>query len=471
MNTLRNWNRLFFIFLLLFSHIKISAQCKTFKDSDDPTTARNNHMFYRTALKAKKIEEAYPLWKNAYDAAPAADGKRNFHYTDGRTILKHLYKKETDNQKRQQYTKTILQLYDQEILCYPNFGGRDKTGFLLGRKAFDMFYIFESPYEAVLKVIEQSLHHSQNNVEYILLFPYASIIVHQFQKEIIDSTTAREAYEQLLEIADYNIDKNQYVSQFKEAKEKIIKEFLTIEDHIFDCAYFKNKIYPLYKAAPNDPDNYRKIYNELLHKGCDKSDPFLKEIAAKDRTHIEKQKIKQKQEQKQQKIQWQKDNPAYIARTLEHQKRFLEAIGKYEEALQKTNDTNQKAQYSYRIAEIYYVHLKQYKAAKEHYLQARQLRPNWGKPLIRIGRLYINSARDCFSDNLNIYMTYLAAIEKFQQAMLIDIEVEQEAQSLIKQYQKYRPDSGEVFMRQDIQEGGDYNIGCIIQETVKVKVK
>src|SRR5690625_663681 len=57
--------------------------CGTFDDiryGDDAITA---HVLYRDYLKREQYERAFPCWKKAFSIAPAADGKRTTHCTDG----------------------------------------------------------------------------------------------------------------------------------------------------------------------------------------------------------------------------------------------------------------------------------------------------------------------------------------------------------------------------------------------------
>jgi hypothetical protein len=64
------------------------AQCETWEGAANKDDLETTHMFYRDAIKAKKFAEAYPLWEKVYASAPAADGNRSSHYSDGRVLIK-----------------------------------------------------------------------------------------------------------------------------------------------------------------------------------------------------------------------------------------------------------------------------------------------------------------------------------------------------------------------------------------------
>ena len=102
------------VILLLLGSAQISiAQCGTFKDTPKEALATESHVLYRDQVKLKNFDGAYDSWKTAYELAPAADGKRASHYTDGRDILKHKIKSADDATKKD-YIAQVLKLYDEQ---------------------------------------------------------------------------------------------------------------------------------------------------------------------------------------------------------------------------------------------------------------------------------------------------------------------------------------------------------------------
>ena len=78
------------VFLLagvLYLATPMNAQCGTFADASDPNQAEEFHVLYRQDVK-NNPEAAFENWQKAYEAAPAADGTRDFHFTDGIKIYK-----------------------------------------------------------------------------------------------------------------------------------------------------------------------------------------------------------------------------------------------------------------------------------------------------------------------------------------------------------------------------------------------
>ena len=98
--------------------ISLSAQCETWVGTPQQDDLEGQHSVYRGYIKTKNLAAAFEPWKTVYEAAPAADGKRDFHYMDGIKLYKDFLAKETDEAKKKEHIATILRLYDEVIVCY-----------------------------------------------------------------------------------------------------------------------------------------------------------------------------------------------------------------------------------------------------------------------------------------------------------------------------------------------------------------
>jgi len=236
---------------LMFSN-SLMAQCVTFKESSKEEDGMIAHSLYRDAVKAKNYEEAFENWKTAYEIAPAANGTNHLHFADGRKIHRHFFDKATDAAKKQEHVDMILSLYDGQLQCYGDAYKKGQDSYLNGRRGYDMLYYFtdflgDNPYQEVLNTLKKAVESGGNNIEDIILVPYANSVVQLFAKEKISKEDARAIYTQLNEIADYNIANNaKSKARFEAAKTAMNGEFAQIEYHIFDCDYFIAKIKPEY---------------------------------------------------------------------------------------------------------------------------------------------------------------------------------------------------------------------------------
>lgn len=446
------------------SSSQVMAQCATFSTADKGEEAKTNHVLYRDMVKQKNYEKAFPLWEKAYTVAPAADGKRNFHYTDGRLIYKAKYETTTDEAKKKEHADMVLKLYAQELECYPKLGGKDRVGYLNGRMGYDMFYIFNKDYETTLAALNTSIDKAGNDTEYIVLTPHAIITVYNFLNKKIGKEEARAAHSKLNAITDHNINNNgKYKAQFAAAKASVNAEFAKIEAYIFDCDYFRPALEARYKANPNDRENYRSVYKEMLQRGCSKEDPMLKEISSKDASFIAGENAKRKEE-------FAQSNPAVMARRDYDAGNYDAAIAKYEEAISAESDPTKKSKYNYTIANIKHRKKKDFSGARSYYLKAAEGRPGWGDPYMKIGEMYASSANRCGKDSFGKAATICAAMDMWGKAKSMDSAVAGKANQLIGKYSSYLPEKTDAFMR-GIKDGQSYKVGCWIQTTTRMRLK
>lgn len=452
----------------------LQAQCETWNDSPRKEEAENAHSNYRSALKMGDFGLAYTEWETAYDIAPAADGGRDFHYTDGIKIFKEQLKDPANASKKAELTSNILQLYDQAASCYENKSitlkncegdcYTHKAGQLLGRKGFDMFYEFNSPYEENLAALTTSLEKTGNDVEYIIFEPMANIIVYQFQNEKMDAETVRGLHEKLVTAADYNIEKaGQYKAYFESSKARMLAKFAEIESDVFDCDYFKSKLEPMYNEKPDDPDVVKYVYNKLLQEGCDKSDGFLQRLEG---IYLEYA----KEENAKMQAEFEANNPGVVANKLYKEGDFEGAILKYEEALQTEEDQDKRAQYYFNIASIQFRKQGKLQEARTNAVKAAELRSAWGQPFLLVGDIYAKAAKACGGDAWGQRVVILAALDKFGYAKSIDGTVADEANRKIGIYNAHKPTKDDAFMRGH-KPGESLSTGCWIGERTKLRVQ
>ena len=58
------------------------SPCKNWHDLPNKEEVIEWHVLYRDQMRLKNFKDAFPLWEKCFEAAPAADGKRNTHFGD-----------------------------------------------------------------------------------------------------------------------------------------------------------------------------------------------------------------------------------------------------------------------------------------------------------------------------------------------------------------------------------------------------
>ncbi len=463
-------NRIALLLLGVFAMaINGVAQCENWNEAPNKDELEEYHVLYQTELENGNFDTAYEYWDKVFTVAPAADGKRIAQYLEGIKILNEKFKAASTKEEKDALKARALGIYDQMIGCYESGGltckGEDcrdkKIGFAYGRKAFDMFYVYNEVYSKTLEAIEKAIEHGGLDNEYVIFAPAASIVAYNIQKGRMEKEKAVGLYKQLNEIADHNINKEDHLSEyFLQAKQNMNGTFATVEDSIFDCSYFKEKMQPDYESDPENPEVIKKIILTLKKKGCPEDDEFLVELEEKWAKYAEEYNAQKKAE-------FEANNPASVAKKLYDEGKYREAVDKYDEVIEAETDNERKAQYLFSKASILFRKLSSYSAARSAALEAAKLRPNWGRPYLLIGDMYAKGSRNC-GDSWNQRLAILAAIDKYSYGKKIDPELAKEANKRIANYSRSKPDKEAGFMM-GVKEGDKQKVGCWIGETVTVR--
>ena len=474
-NTIKNnieMRRIILFFAIVLLGQVSYGQCNSWEGITSKDDAETAHTIYRGALKSKDFKTAWENWEKAYSLAPAADGKRDYHYLDGVELYKQKLSETSEDAAKTEIKEKIVSLFDEAIACY-EAGGitpskctgnpecvTKKIGYVYGRKGFDMFYTLNSPYSTNLVAFEKSLELAGNEAEYIVFDPVASIVVYQFKNGRMEKDQAVRLYEQMEVVAEHNIANNsKYGSYYEQAWKAAQGKYAEIEQDIFDCAFFTRKLKPAYEADPDNYDNIKTLIVKLKRGGCTESDAFLGELDGKWKSYAAKINAERQAE-------FEANNPGVMANKLYKEGKYEEAIAKYREALEAETDPMKKAGYHSSIASILFRKLKRYSDARREANKALEYRPGWGKPINLIGDMYATGARSC-GDAWNQRLAIIAAIDKYNVAKK-DPEFAEEAAKKIAKYRSSLPAQDDGFMR-GVKKGDRVKVDCWIGETVTVR--
>lgn len=475
-------------FVSFFGFHSVLAQCITWNDLPNKEEVEGNHSVYRQFLKNKSADDlvaldaqnfqiAFDAWKQVYEAAPAADGKRDWHFTDGAKIYTAMFKKEADAAKKKEYAQMAIDLYMKAAACIENGtievpGNVDEYigNYVYGQAGFDMYYIFNSLYSKTLEMLNKAYEKAGNATIYTLLEPAARIAAYQFDKELMNQADTRALYLKISDIADYNIENNaDYGEYYKSTKQRMTAAFANVEDRVFDCAYFKEKLEPSFRENPEDLEVLKYVYQKLRMQGCDSTDALLVEVKVKYET-LAAEINKGLEEQRR------KDNPCYDAVQLQKEGKYEDALRRYKECLALPDDSEYalkdneaKAQIYYSMANMECWQFGRLSAARSNANKAASMRSGWGKPYILIGDIYSKMGRRA-CDDWNSRLAVLAAIEKYRRAKSIDSDATADANKRINNLSGSLPDKSEGFMRK-VSAGQKVKVGCGIGETVTVRFK
>ena len=338
---------------------------------------------------------------------------------------------------------------------------KDRVAYLMGQKAYDMYYELNSAYGPNLEAFDAAVEHSGDKTLYNVLIPYAAITTYQFQKGKIDQVKARSVYDKIMPIVEHNIaEGGDYAPYYENAMANMKSELTKIEKDIYDCDYFKVKLRPKYDANPDDPQLAKELYGQLIRRGCGKTDPLVVELEKKYETWAS-------QVNAQKKAEFEANNPAMMAKKAYDSGDFNGAINKYREAITVETDITKQANYHFYIASTLFRKMKKYGDARAEARKAITLNPNYGKAYMLIGDMYATTARNC-GDSWNQSLAVLAAMGKYSKASSVDPAVADEANNKRSKYRASRPNKEEGFLR-GVKAGDRQQVGCWIGETVTIQ--
>ncbi len=452
--------------ICIFAINTLHAQCGTWIGSPKEGAATDAHTIYRGQMKSEDLSAAFEQWKIAYDIAPAADGQRDFHYTDGIKIYKYKFKNETDEAKKKEYADAIIRLYNEARECFKSGaikmkGADTRVGYLLGREGFDRYYDLRTPYTETYKVLKEAVEVGGNNTEYIVLAPYADVAVYMYTNELIDKAEARAVHAAINEIGEHNIvNSESYGDYYQQALDAANGSIAQIEDNIFDCAYFMPKIKAEYEENPDDPETMENAIREMKRRACPADDAFLVQLEAKYSKYAAAENARRQAE-------FEANNPGILAKKAYDAGDYNGAVAKYQEAINQETDPSKQADYYFRMASVQGRKLSKYNDARANARKAADLKSGWGRPYMLIGDLYAKSSRNC-GDSFMQRCAILAAIDKYAYAKSIDSSVADEASSRISKYNASKPDQEAAFMR-GYTNGQKVKVSCWIGETVTLR--
>ena len=427
------------------------SPCKNWLNEPNKEEIIEWHVLYRDQLKAGNYEGAYPYWQKAYDAAPAADGKRNTHYGDGIVMNEYFWTQETDSLKKDEYAQTVLRLYDEVIACY------GKEGYVTGRKAFDLYYKYNG-YASELEIYEmfkRSVDLEGDDTQAFILNPFTAVLTNLVLEEAIPNEEASHYANQMLKILALNKEKKSPEEWTKEGWD-IVEDFMpqrleAMEGFkgFYDCAYYKNKYFNSFDESKDSCENLISVLGRLRWGDCPLDDPELKVLAD---TY--------------------KENcmaPTPQCRDHLSEGDFSEAIKCYEEKADQAEDDELKAQYNLIIAKIYYGELKRFSISRKYAMEALKYKPNWGEPHILIGKLYASSGPLCGPGRgFDSQIVTWPAIDEWNRAKSVDPNVASEANRLIGRYSQFMPNREDIFQR-NLKAGDSFFVGCWIQRSTRIR--
>jgi tetratricopeptide (TPR) repeat protein len=440
-----------------------NPNCPNWAGKSYEQSALENHVLYRQELELKNYTTALEYWNKVFSIAPAADGKRDYQYTDGVKIYKGLLAAETDEAKKEEYIKTIFKLYEDGEECYPA-----KATMYKGLKGYDLFYTFPGRASdmEMYQLFKDVMDAKGAETPAYVINPFTSLMVNAFLEEKITLAEAQKYTAKINEVlarAEKEL-KDTYSPKWTVEGWDVVVGYAPVRleqlegvDNFYDCDYYKNKYYADFQAAPTDCDAIISTLGRLKRGNCPDTDAAIVALKQARETHCRVE------------VTADPTSCTALAKKALEEGRYKAAIEHYEDCIQKSEDNEKKSLYALTIAKIYYAHLKNFSKSRQAARQAISFKSNNGDAYILIGKLYASSGPLCGPGRgWDSQVVTWPAIDKWRQAKNVDPSVAAEANNLIAKYEQYMPNKEDIFQKL-YKEGDSYTVGCWIQETTTVR--
>lgn len=437
--------------------VAVDPRCLRFNDNSNSKELIEAHVIYRDFIRNSNFEAAFPHWRKAYNAAPKADGNRDFHFSDGVKLYRYLITDTQDESLQRAYIDTLNTIFSHWRYCYGN------SSDVLGQQGFIMFYELRDyfPDSVIFKKFKEVVEADEINIPYYIINPFSELLVMQLYNKEISEDEAKQYSYLVLNAVKSGLASGKDTAYWRTVNEYAPKRLEAFEgiEGFYPCEYYMEKYIPLYLENKDSCEIINEVYGRLRWAKCETTLDIFREIA---QSRIDKKCII-----------IQEESLSVAGKAFEdlREGRYRDAIRGFDQAYREVSEAAKKAEYAMLISKIYYAHMKDFPSSRTWALRAAGHRSNWGEPYMIIGMLYASSGPLCGpGTGFDSQIVTWPAIDKWNHAKRIDPGVAAEANKMIETYTQYMPSKEDLFVR-TIEEGSPFKIGCWIQETTTARSK
>ena len=147
---------------------------------------------------------------------------------------------------------------------------------------------------------------------------------------------------------------------------------------------------------------------------------------------------------------------------------YAGAVEYYKQALTMVDNEEDKADYLYRMANVY-VAMKNYQQGATIAQQALDINAEDGRCYLLLGICYASAK--IYDDPILARSVFWVACDMFRKAKSVDSSCASDANKLIATYSQYFPSKEDVFFHRDLNEGAPFRVGGWIGKTTTCRSK
>lgn len=403
-----------------------------------------NISLFNESAKNKQFADAYVPWAAAYKDCPNAN---KAIYTRGRDILQWKLGQAKDEATYKASFDLLMGMYDSRIKYFGN-DPRYPTAWILGVKALDYitFSKGDSLKNSAYGWLEQSIDGMGENSELEILRQFVVLSTAKFKKDKAHTEKYIADYLKSNDVLELKVKNLDSIKAKTSIQMKQSLDFLFVQSGAADCKTLDGIYQEKLKANLTNLEYLNNVIGFYKRIRCTESEVYFSASVA---AH---------------KIQPTAESANGCAEMSYKKKEFSKAISFYDEATKLSTNNTDKADYQYKIAQIYYSELDNYSKAREFARNSLEFNSKNGSPYILIGIMYAKS-RGIYDDAVLAKTIYWAAVDKFVKAKQVDPSSAADADKLIRTYSNYFPSKDDIFFQPDLQAGKSFFVGGWIGES------
>lgn len=406
-----------------------------------------NLSLFHESVKNKQYDEAYGFWLPVYQSRPDLN---KAIYTDGTEILGHRYQQATDENVRKALRDSIMQLHDDRIKYFDE--ARYPDAYVLGLKAMDYLTYFQEdelalPAYGWMKESVTALG-AKAQITVLRKFVELSYNIYKSNTEqygdqfLADYQLASAALEQIVVAGGKNAE--------HATSQKAYVDRLYAASGAADCGQMDQMYATVVAESANDIEKLGSIMKLYRRLGCTESDVYF---AAAEHAH---------------KLQPTDESAAGCAQMCIKKGDLNGALEYYKQALSMVTDNEDKADYLYRVANVY-VLLKNYQQGAAYAQQSLDVNPEDGRCYLLMGICYASAK--IYDDPILARSVFWVACDMFRKAKTVDPSCATDANKLIATYSQYFPSKEDVFFHKELNDGQPFRVGGWIGKTTTCRSK
>lgn len=406
-----------------------------------------NLSLFHESVKNKQYDEAYGFWLPVYQSRPDLN---KAIYTDGTEILGYRYQQATDENVRKALRDSIMQLHDDRIKYFDE--ARYPDAYVLGVKAMDYLTYFQEdelalPAYGWMKESVTALG-AKAQITVLRKFVELSYNIYKSNTEqygdqfLADYQLASAALEQIVAAGGKNAE--------HATSQKAYVDRLYAASGAADCDQMDQMYASVVAESANDIEKLGSIMKLYRRLGCTESDVYF---AAAEHAH---------------KLQPTSESAAGCAQMCIKKGDLNGALEYYKQALSMVTNDEDKADYLYRVANVY-VLLKNYQQGAAYAQQSLDVNPEDGRCYLLMGICYASAK--IYDDPILARSVFWVACDMFRKAKTVDSSCATDANKLIATYSQYFPSKEDVFFHKELNDGQPFRVGGWIGKTTTCRSK